>query len=62
MVEAEKLVLEASYREDIGNTRNSGSELIVRQLTEMKSEFGIRDHNQGKLADLSIKQDPKKTL
>ncbi|MBW2721165.1 MAG: GDP-mannose dehydrogenase, partial [Deltaproteobacteria bacterium] len=32
---AEILVLGASYREDVGDTRNSGSELVVRRLTEM---------------------------
>lgn len=40
---AEILVLGASYREDIGDTRNSGSELIVRRLTEMGAELKVHD-------------------
>jgi nucleotide sugar dehydrogenase len=37
------LVLGASYREDVGDTRYSGSELIVRKLTEMGSEVAVHD-------------------
>ena len=40
---AEILVLGASYREDIGDTRYSGSELIVRCLTEMGAELRVHD-------------------
>jgi UDP-N-acetyl-D-glucosamine dehydrogenase len=40
---AEILVLGASYREDVGDTRYSGSELIVRRLTEMGSEMRVHD-------------------
>jgi nucleotide sugar dehydrogenase len=40
---AEILVLGASYREDVGDTRYSGSELIVRRLTEMGAELRIHD-------------------
>ncbi|MEJ2658685.1 MAG: UDP binding domain-containing protein [Desulfobacterales bacterium] len=40
---AEILVLGASYREDVGDTRYSGSELIVRRLTEMGSELRVHD-------------------
>jgi UDP-N-acetyl-D-glucosamine dehydrogenase len=40
---AEILVLGASYREDVGDTRNSGSELIVRRLTEMGAEMRVHD-------------------
>ncbi len=40
---AEILVLGASYREDIGDTRYSGSELIVRRLTEMGAELRVHD-------------------
>jgi nucleotide sugar dehydrogenase len=40
---AEILVLGASYREDVGDTRNSGSELIVRRLTEMGAELRAHD-------------------
>ena len=40
---ADILVLGASYREDVGDTRNSGSELIVRRLTEMGAELRAHD-------------------
>jgi len=40
---AEILLLGASYREDVGDTRYSGSELIVRRLTEMGAELRIHD-------------------
>jgi len=40
---AEILVLGASYREDVGDTRYSGSELIVRKLTEMGAEIKVHD-------------------
>ncbi len=40
---AEILVLGASYREDVGDTRNSGSELIVRKLAEMGAEIRVHD-------------------
>ena len=33
----------ASYREDVGDTRYSGSELIVRRLTEMGAEMRVHD-------------------
>ncbi len=40
---AEILLLGASYREDVGDTRYSGSELIVRRLTEMGAEMRAHD-------------------
>ena len=40
---AEILLLGASYREDVGDTRYSGSELIVRRLTEMGAEHRVHD-------------------
>jgi nucleotide sugar dehydrogenase len=40
---AEVLVLGASYREDVGDTRNSGCELILRRLTEMGAELRVHD-------------------
>ncbi len=40
---AEILVMGASYREDVGDTRNSGSELVVRRLTEMGAELRVHD-------------------
>jgi UDP-N-acetyl-D-glucosamine dehydrogenase len=36
-------ILGASYREDVGDTRYSGSELIVRKLTEMGAEMRVHD-------------------
>ncbi len=44
IVAASKIaVLGASYREDVGDTRYSGSELIVRKLTEMGGEVVVHD-------------------
>ncbi|MBI4848635.1 MAG: nucleotide sugar dehydrogenase [Nitrospirae bacterium] len=40
---ADILVLGASYREDVGDTRYSGSELMVRRLTEMGAELKVHD-------------------
>ena len=36
-------LLGASYREDVGDTRYSGSEIIVRKLTEMGGELVVHD-------------------
>ena len=36
-------VLGASYREDVGDTRYSGSELIVRKITEMGGNVRVHD-------------------
>jgi UDP-N-acetyl-D-glucosamine dehydrogenase len=40
---AEVLVCGASYRQDVGDTRYSGSELVVRKLTEMGAEIRVHD-------------------
>jgi len=40
---ADILLLGASYKEDVGDTRYSGSELIVRKLTEMGAEVKVHD-------------------
>ena len=40
---ADVLLLGASYREDVGDTRYSGSEIIVRKLTEMGVEMKVHD-------------------
>jgi nucleotide sugar dehydrogenase len=37
------LLCGASYREDVGDTRYSGSELVVRKLTEMSAEVSVHD-------------------
>ena len=36
-------VLGASYREDVGDTRYSGSEIVVRKLTEMGADVVVHD-------------------
>ena len=44
IVAASKIaLLGASYREDVGDTRYSGSEIVVRKLTEMGAEIVIHD-------------------
>jgi len=40
---AEVAILGAAYREDVGDTRYSGSELIVRRLVEMGAEIRVHD-------------------
>ena len=40
---AEILILGASYREDVGDTRYSGSEVLVRKLAEMGAEIRVHD-------------------
>jgi len=40
---ADVVVLGASYREDVGDTRYSGSELLIRRLTEMGAEPRVHD-------------------
>lgn len=40
---AEVLVCGASYRQDVGDTRYSGSELVVRKLTEMGADMRVHD-------------------
>jgi UDP-N-acetyl-D-mannosaminuronate dehydrogenase len=44
VVAASKIaLLGASYREDVGDTRYSGSELVVRKITEMGGEVVVHD-------------------
>jgi len=44
IVAASKIaLLGASYREDVGDTRYSGSEMVVRKLTEMGAELSVHD-------------------
>jgi len=40
---ARVLLCGASYRQDVGDTRYSGSELVVRKLTEMSAEIAVHD-------------------
>jgi UDP-N-acetyl-D-mannosaminuronate dehydrogenase len=40
---ADIVICGASYRQDVGDTRYSGSELVVRKLTEMGAEMRVHD-------------------
>lgn len=40
---ADVLICGASYRQDVGDTRYSGSEMVVRKLTEMGAEMRVHD-------------------
>jgi nucleotide sugar dehydrogenase len=40
---ADVLMCGASYRQDVGDTRYSGSEMVVRKLTEMGAEMRVHD-------------------
>jgi UDP-N-acetyl-D-glucosamine dehydrogenase len=40
---ADVLVLGAAYRQDVGDTRYSGSEIVIRKLAEMGAEIKIHD-------------------
>jgi nucleotide sugar dehydrogenase len=43
IAEAPILLCGASYRQDVGDTRYSGSEIVVRKLTEMGAEMRVHD-------------------
>ena len=40
---SEVLICGASYRQDVGDTRYSGSEIVVRKLTEMGADMRVHD-------------------
>ncbi|MDY6913057.1 MAG: UDP binding domain-containing protein [Planctomycetota bacterium] len=40
---ADVLICGASYRQDVGDTRYSGSEMVARKLTEMGAEMRVHD-------------------
>lgn len=40
---ADVMICGASYRQDVGDTRHSGSEVIVRKLAEMGAEIHVHD-------------------
>lgn len=40
---ADVLICGASYRQDVGDTRYSGSEMVVRKLSEMGAEISVHD-------------------
>ena len=54
---AKVLICGASYREDVGDTRYSGSELIVRKLTEMGADIRVHDPYVEKWWELSTQDD-----
>ena len=43
IADAPILICGASYRQDVGDTRYSGSEIVVRKLTEMGAEMRVHD-------------------
>jgi len=43
IADARILICGASYRQDVGDTRYSGSELVVRRLTELGAEMRVHD-------------------
>ncbi len=40
---ADVLLCGASYRQDVGDTRYSGSELVIRKMTEMGADMNVHD-------------------
>ena len=40
---ADVVICGASYRQDVGDTRYSGSEMVVRKITEMGAEMRVHD-------------------
>ncbi len=49
---AEVLLCGASYREGVGDTRYSGSELVIRKLTEMGANVRVHDPFVGRWVEL----------
>jgi UDP-N-acetyl-D-glucosamine dehydrogenase len=43
LASAKVLILGASYREDVGDTRYSGSEVLIRKLAEMGADIQVHD-------------------
>ena len=54
---AKVLLCGASYRQDVGDTRYSGSEIIVRKLTEMGAEMHVHDPYVGHWYELENQDD-----
>jgi nucleotide sugar dehydrogenase len=62
---AEVLICGASYRQDVGDTRYSGSEMVVRKLTEMGAEMRVHDpyvDHWYELEKQEVYPDPKHSL
>jgi UDP-N-acetyl-D-glucosamine dehydrogenase len=54
---AKVLLCGASYRQDVGDTRYSGSEIVVRKLTEMGAEMHVHDPYVGHWYELENQDD-----
>ncbi len=54
---AEVLLCGASYRQDVGDTRYSGSEIVVRKLAEMGAEVRVHDPYVDHWYELENQQD-----
>jgi UDP-N-acetyl-D-glucosamine dehydrogenase len=54
---ADVLLCGASYRQDVGDTRYSGSELVVRKLTEMGAEMRVHDPYVDHWYELELQDD-----
>ena len=53
------LLLGASYREDVGDTRYSGSEIMVRRLAEMGAEIRVHDPYVDRWWEFENQDDPQ---
>ncbi len=56
---AEVLLLGASYREGVGDTRYSGSEIMVRRLAEMGAEIRVHDPYVERWWEFESQDDPQ---
>jgi nucleotide sugar dehydrogenase len=54
---AEVVLCGASYRQDVGDTRYSGSEMVVRKLTEMGADLRVHDPYVEHWYELESQQD-----
>jgi UDP-N-acetyl-D-glucosamine dehydrogenase len=54
---ADVLVLGVSYREDVGDTRYSGSEIIVRRLAEMGARIRVHDPYLTQWPELDLQEE-----
>jgi len=53
---AKVLICGVSYRQDVGDTRYSGSELVVRRLTEMGAEMRMHDPYVDRWFELELQE------
>jgi UDP-N-acetyl-D-glucosamine dehydrogenase len=59
---ADVLLLGVSYREDVGDSRYSGSEIIVRRLTEMGAKLRVHDPYLTQWPELELQEEsPEQT-